>query len=402
MKISTLVLSVSLAANLALVAVFVAGTTDNPASASGPRNVQSAAPAPAAADTAPASADVWAELRSDDLHTEIDRLRREGFPPATMRAIIAAQVRAGFAARRKALEAAQGDLPFWKNATPDPNTQAALRALGKEEQKVIKDLLGPDAENSYAASLRRQFPNVSGDKIDQLSAIRERYDDQRMALYAAASGGMTMLPDERAKIDALDKAMHGEFAGVLSPQELEDYDLRTSNTANQLRYNLSAFDPTEQEFRTLYKLQSAFDEQWAPYRGMGMQSEDQMRARGEAQRQLTDQIKAALGGARYAEYQRATDYNYRQTTQLVARLELPPEAAIQVYAVQQDIQDRMRNYQAMPPNDERLSQFSALATEAQTRITAVIGPKGYEAYKQYGGSWLQNLAPRPPRPPAPK
>ena len=37
--------------------------------------------------------------------------------------------------------------------------------------------------------------------------------------------------------------------------------------------------------------------------------------------------EVALGADRFAEYERATDYNYRQTSQLVARLELPPAAA---------------------------------------------------------------------------
>ena len=122
-------------------------------------------------------------------------------------------------------------------------------------------------------------------------------------------------------------------------------------------------------------------------------------ARGEAQKQLNEDVKAALGAVRYAEYQRATDYSFRQTTQLVARLDLPPESANQVYAVQKDIQDRantLRQNSALS-SDERTAQFAALANETKTKVTAVLGEGGFAAYKENGGSWMQML--QPPRPP---
>ena len=286
--------------------------------------------------------------------------------------------------------------------TPDPKIQAEWRELSNAEQKQLKDLLGPDPDNGVAVRLRRELPGAAEDQIEQLAQIRERYDELRSDFYNAR-GGSAILPDEREKLTAMDKAMHAEFSAVLSPAQLEDYDLRTSNVANNLRYNLNAFDPTEQEFRALYKLQSAFDDQFAMNYGPSM-SQDQMRARSAAQKQLTDDIQSALGPDRFADYQRATDYNFRQTSQLVARLELPPEAANQVYAVQKDIQDRVNavRQSGTIAFADRTAQLTALADEATTRVTAVLGARGFEAYKQNGGSWLQNVAPRPMPPPPTK
>ena len=47
-------------------------------------------------------------------------------------------------------------------------------------------------------------------------------------------------------------------------------------------------------------------------------------------------------------------------------------------------------------------QLKALQQEAETRLAPLLGgPRGVEAYKQYGGSWLTGMVPRtPPRPPA--
>ena len=71
-------------------------------------------------------------------------------------------------------------------------------------------------------------------RLEQLAAIRERYDEQRQAIYGPTPGAIT--PDEREKIRALEKAQLAEFATVLTPAEFEDYNLRTSNVANNLRY----------------------------------------------------------------------------------------------------------------------------------------------------------------------
>ena len=342
--------------------------------------------------------EAWGNLQNGDLAALRDRLRAEGFPPEIVRAILAAQIRESFAARRKAIEDAQGETPYWKNPNRDPKTQAALRDLNQEQDKILKDLLGNDGRNddpSYAAYLHRQFGDLPADKVDRLREIQDDYNRQRSDIYANSRSGL--LPDEQQKIAALDRAMRADFAAVLTPQELADYDLRSSNTAQQLRNNLAAFDATEQEYRAIFQLQQAFDDQFG--RMYGPLSPDDMKARSDAQKQLTQDINTALGPDRAAEYQRDTDYGYRQATQLVERLELPPDTANQVYATQKDIQQRataLRSDRTLTA-DDRNTQLGGLATEAQTKLTAALGAQGYQAYTQNGmGSWVQNLVPRPP------
>lgn len=404
MKISSVIIAGSAVANVVLVsAVLIGVVRPSPPESDTARVTRE--PVVSAAPTARDAANAWSELQSDNLKEQADKLSADGFPPTMIRAIITARIRAGFAAQRKAIEA-QGERPFWQQAGQDPATQAALRALMLEEQKAIKDLLGPDPINGPEAALRRQFPQFSEETIAQLAAIRERYDQQRMELYSGNRGMGGLLPDEQAKNEALEKAMRAEIRSVLSPADLEDYELRTSNTANQLRYELVAFNANEQEFRTLYKLKSAFDEQYGINRG-GM-TEEQMRARSEGQKQHVEQIKIALGLERFAEYQRATDYNYRQTTQLVARLNLPSDTANTLYTIQKDFEQRRNDLYrgggarpGSPEWDTLAQQASALQQQAIARITPVLGTAQHvEAYKQYGGSWLSNMVPRPPRAPA--
>ena len=49
---------------------------------------------------------------------------------------------------------------------------------------------------------------------------------------------------------------------ILTPAELEEYDLRNSNTGRAMRRELAAFNPTEEEFRAIYKLRQPVDEKY--------------------------------------------------------------------------------------------------------------------------------------------
>ncbi|MEO5958740.1 MAG: hypothetical protein ABIR80_06465, partial [Opitutaceae bacterium] len=331
----------------------------------------------------------------------IASLQAKGFPPAVIRSIVSAQVNERFRDGQKALEAGMQDIPFWKNPIPDAKTMAAARELNRERQKILKDLFGSDlsADDPISAiSAERQFAGVPAAKRDQIRQIMQDFSDQQQAIYdkARGSGGpLTLLADDQAKVTQLQSAQHAAIAQLLAPQELENYDLVNSNTATSLRYNLTAFDATDAEFRAIYKLQSSFDEQFNTTSIASLSRDEQMlisKQRSDAQKQLTEQIAAALGSDRFAAYERAIDYSYRQTSTLVSRLELPPETANQVYAVQQDIQKRVLT--GLIPPDQRAS----LAEEANAKIVSLLGPRGFEAYKTNGGQWLQNLAPRPIQP----
>jgi hypothetical protein len=399
MKLLPALGALSLLTNVALLAVLGVGALTRPPA-------KSPGPAPAALPVAPAPApaarDIWVGLKAGDLAAQRDILQAEGFPAAAIRALLGAQLRERFAARRKAIEADMPEQPYWRNSVPDPHTQAQLRALMTEEQKALRELLGPDPINSHAARLRREFPQIAAEKIDLIAGIRERYDELRQDIYGPTRGSLT--PSEREKVNQLEQAMQREIAAVLTPDERENYELRTSNTANQLRFTLAEFNTTEAEFRALFRLQSAFDEQHR-YVGGG-QTPEQQRTRSDAYKKLNEDIAATLGVARYAEYQRATDYNFRQTNTLVSRLNLPPETAMSLYAVQKDVEER-RNalYRSgSPAQPATREQLSALASEAAARITTVLGGNktATELYKQHGGSWLTSLVPRPAPPPAPR
>src|SRR6188768_2373161 len=86
--------------------------------------------------------ETWASLRTDDLPAMVQRLRERGVPPEFVRAIITAHLREAYAARMKAVDPDVDRRPFWKSYSTDPKVQLAQLQLHREQQKVIRDLLG--------------------------------------------------------------------------------------------------------------------------------------------------------------------------------------------------------------------------------------------------------------------
>ena len=408
MKLPVALLIASLAVNAAVLTLYLkqssgAPPAGSPAAAAlaeksaGPTT--SGASVPSAASDAAAQtaqlAKLWAELQGGDLNTLVARLKAAGFSTSMIRAIVFAQVNEQFAARRKELAGNQTEQPFWKNqrsAMMDPKIMTALRDLGKEQMALMKSLLGPDGvpgSDEMNAWQRRQFGNLTPEKLTQLQSINTDYSELQQEIMQKANG--VILPEDREKLAFLEKEKLADIAKTLTPQEFEDFQLRSSNTANQLRGQLGSFNTTEAEFRALYKAAAAIDEK---YRTAGTRNPGDYQNR---QADMLTQAKAVLTPERFAAYNLATDPQSRQVSSLVARLELPPATTQQVVSLQQDFQNRQRalmtNRELTPAN--RTAQQAALLQEATAKLSTTLTPRGLEAYKQNGGQWLDGLKPRP-------
>ncbi|MEO6995160.1 MAG: hypothetical protein ABI273_16260 [Lacunisphaera sp.] len=341
---------------------------------------------------------LWASIESGDAQTMADRLRAAGFPPSLIRALISARIAEQFSARRKALLAQMEDKPFWKSGSgyfADPKTMAALRDLSREQSNLLKQVLGPDGpggSDEAAAYRRRQFGDLPQSKADQVQSILSDYNDLRNQVYLTANG--VILPEDREKLALLEKEQRSDLGAALTPEELENYQLRSSPTANSMRSQLALFSPTEDEFRAIFDLQQSFDDK---YGSTNMMTAASYRDRQTHQPELLDQVKNVLTPDRFAAYAQAVDPAYQTVNRLVARLDLPASAATDVVGVQKDISSRASAVRSDPnlTRDVKNAQLSALADEATGKLNVVLGARGLEAYKQFGGQWVQNLAPRP-------
>jgi hypothetical protein len=67
-----------------------------------------------------------------------------------------------------------------------------------------------------------------------------------------------------------------------------------------------------------------------------------------------------------------------------------------------DMYHSARGPDAAAASEKMTAQGTALQQEAITRVMPLLGnAKNVDAYKQYGGSWITNMVPRPPPRPLP-
>ncbi len=394
-------LAASLVANAALLGVFVAGrvSADTAAAeATARRRAAASAPRPVVAAPAAPGPGTWTSLQGDSPADLVARLRAAGFPVSLQRAILYAHLREAAGDRLKALDGDSARRPFWHNPIQDAATQLASRQIYREMQQTVRNLLGEDDDELNNFYQGRRLDGLSPAKASEVRAVLREFDDRRSDVYAG-SGGMIMGgSDAQKRLDALEQDQRNALRQLLTADEFADYELRNSATSQALRSMLAAFEPSEQEFRAIFALQADFDQRFG--RLFGLPSPDQQRTRSEAQRQLTEQIKASLPPDRAAAYERSQNYDYRQAAQLVGRLGLPAGTLDQLWTIQKAFEDRRGAVYRDHPTDvaARTAALTALQTEARTALAPVIGERYLDTYTQFGGTWLRSLVPPAPRP----
>ncbi|MDO8542320.1 MAG: hypothetical protein Q7S40_17920 [Opitutaceae bacterium] len=394
-NVPRILLVASVLLNVGLFVLLVAGVVREPIA---PVAVVPAA-RPARAPKPPAyDANTWSTLQTADLPALVTRLRDAGFPPALVRAIVQAQLEEDYFARRKAIDPNAELGPFWKNPTLDPKLEMALREISREQAKRMRELLGPDADFNDPLTRMRQDRQISflpPERADQVRQIMREFEALRRDVYMSTAS-TTYGQAEREKVAAIEKRQNEEIARLLGPKDFEEFELRASHTANNLRSRLMAFDATEDEYRMMFRIMRPFDDIFGPM--YAPPNSEESRRRREAQKQIDDQIKMALGPVRAAEFVRASNFEYSRTSQLVARLELPPQTTAQLWDVQQEYTKRAQAVYGQPglSPDDRNRQLTALVTEATGKLKPLLGgDRGLEAYRQ-NTYWLHGLVPRPP------
>jgi hypothetical protein len=414
MKLAPFLLIGSLLANAALVTTFALRPALAPPalrdfflSSSAKAEAESAArveaqkvtAARARADTARGLASqalLWSALQSDDLPTLVARLRAAGFSASLVRAIVTAQVDARFSARIKALVRVVEDTPFWKpkptSSFNNPKLFEEMNQASRERSKLLRELLGDDFFASSGvdptATQRRQFGDLSKSKIDLIQRINDDYAEM-LSQVRAATNGIT-LPDDRAKMALLEREKHADLAAILTPQELEDYEMRNSPITSRLQSALSLMNATEDDFRTIYRIQLQFKDLIYPTGDFF--SSDMMQQRRDAETQIAAQLQDALGEARANEFLRAQNYEFQSLAQLAQRENLPLDAAVRAYDLRTSTSEesgRIFNDQTLT-TDQKRAAMQTLAQNTKAQLIGTLGPVAGAAYAS-SATWLKAI-----------
>src|ERR1051325_3873449 len=264
----------------------------------------------------------WTEVESPDYSTYITNLRAIGCPEQTIRDIIIADVNSYYA-RRRATELVTPEQQWWRS---DPQTNVRqvaaqkTRELEDERRALLSRLLGSSWEAADMVSLPRPTrPGIvlDGPVLGNLPAETKQalqevsvHSQERLAVYLdeREREGKPADPVELARLRAQTRT---DLQRLLTPSQLEEFLLRYSQEANNLRTEfgqLRYFDANQDEFRAIFRATDAIDQQLDLLAGNDAASAAQRKAL-EAQRE--NAIKIALGAGRYEEYRALHDPIYR-------------------------------------------------------------------------------------------
>ena len=349
----------------------------------------------------------WSVLESTNYLTYITNLRNFGCPEETIQDIIITDIAKLYAQRRAALRALLPKPAYWQPpdiwgslAPEQQEIRRQLRELDAEERELVKELLGVDYETELAKYRGdEEFPQPEYDflpqeKRDQVAEVLRKFEDMESDFYARTRG--LMLPEDTAELNRLHRQREAELAKLLTPEELTEYQLRNSDTAQSLRAQLEGFNTSEEEFRKIFQLQKVFDDTFSQPLDSDEDRDADIRSRAqrEAQQTLDEEIKKALGDTRYAQYQRAQDNDYRTLLQLADRFELSSDVAGKVYDMKVAAEKQKQQVEENPnlSEDQRLAALLAIASETEKSVSQSLGDTVFKRYQSTGGNWIRRLA----------
>lgn len=345
----------------------------------------------------------WSTVESADFKEYIKNLRAIGCPEETVRDIIIADVNKLFAARRIAMFSPEKELNYWE---PDDQNdmwrnrkfQKQNQMMEREKRDLIRELLDIDLNKEmqkfygYGQSDRtgKMLSFLPQEKSAAVKTLREKYQTLISKVYEDADDNGSV--ETQTQIKNIRAQQKTELAQLLSPEEMRQYDLRLSDTAQSLRHGLLGFEPSEQEFASLFGIRERFDGtmQDIPY---DPDDEAGNKKRSEIYKQMENKIKSSMTPERYAEYKRGNDYEYRELLNFTKGLDLPKAAADQTYDIKKSAEEAVQKVRSDKnlTAEQRKETLKLLRDETEKTLTEVMGEKGLKGYKRERGWWIRSL-----------
>ena len=348
----------------------------------------------------------WRELESPDLKIYIARLRAIECPEETIRDIIVAAVDELYAAKTKALRTAlkSRKYRYWEATTWEDDDSRQFRRkqdeLQKERRALLQELLGFDPDREWA---RQHGVTLGSDsaysflpegKRDQVRAIAERFRDLEQDLNRKYK----TFHDEETEAEhcELRAQRRTELAKILSPQELDEYDLRFSPIASVIQWEMEtfAFDASEAEYRALFRAKAAMSEKVGDLARDPPLDEEGGKKYYAARKAMEEQLRADLGEKRFTEYQRGQLVNYQQLLSLARRESLPPDTAGKIFDMKDAAEAQVEKLHddASLTTDQRKALLKGIQIETEKSIGAILGADVLKQYRsQPAGEWVRDL-----------
>ena len=338
----------------------------------------------------------WRDIESPDYRTYIYNLRSVGCPDSTVRDILVADINQLYLRRRLGL-APTNDLAWW-HSDADTQRQALesniVNALDQERRALLTSLLGTNWDMSGWLSAPAPVALV-GPVLGILSPETQQKvqgiysaSTQRIETYlrqVAAAGQ----PANPAVLAQLEQNARAQLAQVLSPEQLEEFQLRYSPSAARLRAAFKGFELAPDEFRALVRAQQTADAQFVHELGEGEFSSSQSQ---QLVQQREAAIRSALSPERYAVWSLQQNPAFQEAADMAVKAGASPQVALTLFEISQAAAAERQRIQNDPnlSDEEKAAELDALEEQQNKVRDQILGKTPKPA---------ETAAAPPPQPP---
>ena len=362
--------------------------------------VKSDKPSTAASAAASVKAFSWDSPRQgDDLPALISHLRAAGLPAKSIHAILAAllteQMRASFA-----------KVPFWQRMSPNKETTVAQQAAARAMQTKLEQILGADGRQSITmdpVTREQRYGSLTDEKLEAVLKLERDYQEIRTNTTQQPSG---YNPDEfkerQAQINLLENEKLADLANILTPAELEAYELRNSASARSVIAAVRDIAVSEDEYAAIFRLQKAADAT-NPMPLSSTFDQGQSNKWRAGQVALQEQIHAVLPDDRFYKFLEVADLYYGMIAGFARQNpSVTPATSYKVYQLQNEAEAALSNLSQQSrtagENSPAAAELASKLAAYNTRLDALLGPDLAAAYRKKSFSRIF-IAPKKPTPP---
>ncbi|MBC8094697.1 MAG: hypothetical protein H7Y43_02685, partial [Akkermansiaceae bacterium] len=298
-----------------------------------------------------------------------------------------------------------------KRRTAARNRAGQLYALKLEKRALVKELIGFEWDNhadevwNHDPTLSLTVGFLSDEKATRVQTLLKKYDEAAAAIREEAN--FVIIDADRARLRSTYDRLLAELSQVLTSAELDEYRLRFQAIrfffAHDLHFDGVAV--TRAELREIARLsQSVRDYNRDDFSDTTLPEAEG----GRRLEQFERQLKALLNPGRYADFERARDFNFRETLAFARNENLPPALAINLHNAQRVVEDESARIRSDPAlsADQQATALAALETATNQKLRSMLGPQ-YQKFIDGPGTWAYVVKdqsepiPMPPVAPAP-
>jgi hypothetical protein len=336
----------------------------------------------------------WDQVSSTNYVEFIKNLRAIGCPEQTIRDIVSAEINRLYA-RRRVTEVVYPNYQWWRS-DPDPDlVQAAntkIRSLDAERRDVLSSLLGPgwDTESKAVIAARAGI-TLTGPVLGDMPA---EVKQAAFIIIAEAQEKIEAYQEEQARqgkpVDPMQMVRLREdpfvqLVTILAPPQYDEFVLRYSPGAQQLREEMRGMDLSPDQFHDLFNAVGSIIGQ--PVYFYSGDDPQLLRQQQQLLAQSQALMKTVLGQQVYAAYQLNQDPLYRSSKTTVEQLGAPASAITPLYEINRATQaelNRIRSDDTLN-NDEKVEALAQTQVQQQQSLEQLLGPDAFQRWLQAQG-----------------